>query len=133
MVNVLGYESIINTHGIIVDTTIPETGIIVNKTADYLEIVPWLDLIAEDDRPDWKMLCKGMHPQIQNNRLVVDGPGSQTVFNGPMPMSDLLYTRANRFISVNWDGIIDKETGIMGYTVYVGLKECEDLVHQLCV
>ena len=42
-------------------------GIIVNKTADYLEIVPCLDLIPEDDRPNWKMLCKGMHPQIQNN------------------------------------------------------------------
>ena len=41
---------------------------IVNKTADYLEIVPCLDLIPEDDRPDWKMLCKGMHPQIQNHR-----------------------------------------------------------------
>ena len=33
------------------------------------------------------------------------------------------------FFSVNWDGIIDRETGIMGYTVYVGQKECEDLVH----
>jgi hypothetical protein len=32
-------------------------------------------------------------------RLVIDGPGSQTVFNGPIPMSDLLCTRANRYIS----------------------------------
>ncbi|XP_076076023.1 uncharacterized protein LOC143046845 [Mytilus galloprovincialis] len=128
LVNVLGYESIINTQSIIVDTTTPETGYISNKTADYLEILPCLDLIP-GDRPDWKLLCKGVHPKIQNHRLVVDGPGSQTVFNGPTPMFDLKFTRANKYMSVNWDGFIDRESGIMGYTVLIGLTECKDDVH----
>ncbi|VDI79784.1 Hypothetical predicted protein [Mytilus galloprovincialis] len=128
LVNVLGYESIINTQSIIVDTTTPETGFISNKTADYLEIVPCLDLIP-GDRPEWKLLCKGVHPKIQNHRLVVDGPGSQTVFNGPAPMNDLKFTRANRYISANWDGFIDRESGIMGYTVLIGLTECNYDIH----
>jgi hypothetical protein len=32
-------------------------------------------------------------------RHIIDGEGSQAVFNGPYPMTDLLFTRANRFIS----------------------------------
>ncbi|CAC5409208.1 unnamed protein product [Mytilus coruscus] len=100
LVNVLGYYSIITTPGVIVDTTTPETGFISNKTADYLEILPCLDLIP-GDRPDWKLLCKGVNPKIQNHRLVVDGPGSQTVFNGPTPMFDLKFTRANAYIAVD--------------------------------
>ncbi|VDI54125.1 Hypothetical predicted protein [Mytilus galloprovincialis] len=128
LVNVLGYDSIITTQGVITDTTTPETGFILNKTADYLEILPCLDLIPED-RSDWKLLCKGVHPKIQNHRLIVDGPGSQTVFNGPTPMFDLMFTRANTFISANWDGFIDRESGILGYTVLIGLTECKDDVH----
>ena len=31
--------------------------------------------------------------------------------------------------SVNWDGFIDRESGILGYTVHVGLTECGDEVH----
>jgi hypothetical protein len=33
-------------------------------------------------------------------------------------------------IVANWDGFIDRETGMLGYTIFVGLTECEDLVHQ---
>jgi hypothetical protein len=33
-------------------------------------------------------------------------------------------------IVANWDGFIDRESGMLGYTIFVGLTECEDLVHQ---
>jgi hypothetical protein len=59
-------------------------------------------------------------------RIIQDGEGSKTVFNGYKPMEDMLYTRANRFIAANWDGFIDKNTGILGYTWAVGQSICSD-------
>ena len=32
------------------------------------------------------------------HRVIIDGPGSTTVFNGGEAMTDLLYTRYNNFI-----------------------------------
>jgi len=32
-------------------------------------------------------------------------------------------------IVANWDGFIDRESGMLGYTIFVGMTECEDLVH----
>ena len=32
-------------------------------------------------------------------RIIIDGPGSTTVFNGPTPLLDALYTGANHFIA----------------------------------
>jgi len=32
-------------------------------------------------------------------RIVVDGPGSLTVFNGLVFMNDLTYTRSNKYIA----------------------------------
>ncbi|CAC5384518.1 unnamed protein product [Mytilus coruscus] len=101
MVNVLAYTNIISSKGVLVDLTTPLTGLIKNASADYLEIVPCLSLIPEQNRPDWKIWCKGINPKVKNHRLIIDGSGSLTVFNGPDPMTDLRYTRANRYISVD--------------------------------
>ncbi|KAJ8312545.1 hypothetical protein KUTeg_009918 [Tegillarca granosa] len=40
------------------------------------------------------------------------------------PMEDLLYTRANHYASVNFDGFHDNETGIWGYTWALGRSIC---------
>lgn len=34
-------------------------------------------------------------------RIVVDGPGSETVFNGPVPLLDAMYTSATNYITGN--------------------------------
>ena len=32
-------------------------------------------------------------------RIIIDGSGSRTVFNGPTPLYDALYSKANNFIT----------------------------------
>ena len=36
--------------------------------------------------------------RLSYHRVIIDGPGSTTVFNGGEAMTDLLYTRYNNFI-----------------------------------
>ncbi|KAJ8321023.1 hypothetical protein KUTeg_002610 [Tegillarca granosa] len=40
-----------------------------------------------------------------------------------------LEERSHDLDIANWDGINDKESGILGYTITVGFKPCEDSVH----
>lgn len=55
-----------------------------------------------DNRKDWEdIFCEGVNPKTKNHRIVVDGEGSETVFNGHTYKNDLKYTRANRYISGN--------------------------------
>ncbi|CAG2214886.1 unnamed protein product [Mytilus edulis] len=110
--NSLGYSSIINTQGVLVDLTTPITGEIINASRDTLKHVDCLSLIPEEHRPDWIIRCKGINPNIKNHRLIVDGPGSKAVFNA------------------NWDGFIDRESGLLGYAVFVGKSVCDDLIHK---
>ncbi|VDI67222.1 Hypothetical predicted protein [Mytilus galloprovincialis] len=129
IINDLGYLSFINTQGVLVDLTPPTTGEIKNASQDYLEHVACLSLIPEEHRPDWVIHCRGMNPNVKNHRLIVDGKGSKAVFNGYDPMTDLQYTRINTYITANWDGFNDRESGLLGYTIYVGMAVCEDLIH----
>ncbi|XP_063408918.1 uncharacterized protein LOC134692399 [Mytilus trossulus] len=128
--NHLGYSSIINTQGVLVDLTTPITGEIINASRDTLKHVDCLSLIPEEHRPDWIIRCKGISPDVKNHRLIVDGPGSKAVFNGMEPMKDLLFTRYNTYITANWDGFIDRESGLLGYAVFVGKSVCDDLIHK---
>ncbi|XP_076086791.1 uncharacterized protein LOC143057371 [Mytilus galloprovincialis] len=128
MVNSLGYESYISSEAVMVDLTSPEPGEVYNVSSDSTETVPCLDLIPSD-RPDWKVWCLGVNSAVKNHRIVVDGPGSLTVFNGLVFMNDLTYTRANQYIAVNWVGFSDKESGILGYTVAVGTAVCQDDIY----
>lgn len=73
----------------------------INITADRLETIKCLDVIP-DDRDDWEeRFCEGVNPKIKNHRIVTDGEGSETVYNGHTYKNDLKYTRANRYISGN--------------------------------
>ncbi|KAI8487517.1 hypothetical protein Bbelb_347510 [Branchiostoma belcheri] len=60
---------------------------------------------------------------------MVDGEGSRTVFNGHEPLVDMRYTRANRYVSANWDGFHDNETGLHGYSWTSGRTPCDQSVH----
>lgn len=60
-------------------------------------------------------------------RRVLDGrKGAKTVFNGLEPMTDLICTQSNRYISSNWDGFYDPDSGIRGYTLAAGRKVCDE-------
>ena len=44
------------------------------------------------------LLCQGI--DVQNSfRIVVDGPGSETVFNGHEPVKDERYTLTNHYLT----------------------------------
>ncbi|XP_070573744.1 uncharacterized protein [Ptychodera flava] len=124
VVNVLGYENIISSEPIIADFTPPNPGIIENELIDQVSNEPCLNFVPDE----WKFRCVET-TQLANYRVIVDGPGSATVFNGHTPYLDLLYTRANTFVSANWDGFHDYETGIYGYTWTIGSEPCLDDIH----
>ncbi|XP_048258676.1 uncharacterized protein LOC125384201 [Haliotis rufescens] len=128
LINDLQFESILHSKGVVVDVTPPEPGPLANVSLDVLEVTSCESVVPED-RPDWKVRCRGVNSQINNHRTIHDGHGSKTLFNGGTPLTDLLYTRANRYLTANWDGIMDKETGILGYSWTVGRQICEELIH----
>eukprot|EP00105_Crassostrea_gigas_P044578 XP_019928726.1 PREDICTED: uncharacterized protein LOC105342845 [Crassostrea gigas] len=131
IVNSLGFENILSSKPILTDYTPPDpTSWQINITSDRLETIKCLDVIP-DDRDDWEeRFCEGVNPKTKNHRIVIDGEGSETVYNGHTYKNDLTYTRANRYISANWDGIYDNETGILGYSVTAGESICEEKIKQ---
>ncbi|XP_062582876.1 uncharacterized protein LOC134244633, partial [Saccostrea cucullata] len=130
-VNSLGFENILSSKPIITDYTPPDpTSWQINITSDKSETIKCEDVIP-DDRDDWEeRFCEGVNPKTKNHRIIIDGEGSETVYNGHTYKNDLKYTRANRYISANWDGIYDNETGILGYSVTAGESICEEKIKQ---
>lgn len=71
----------------------------IRVTRDTTEVLP-CSTVLPADRDDWQRLyCVGVDPNTHNHRVIVDGPGSETVYNGHEFKTDLLYTRANQYIS----------------------------------
>ncbi|XP_046360096.2 uncharacterized protein LOC124137716 [Haliotis rufescens] len=97
LINDLQFESILHSKGVVVDVTPPEPGPLANVSLDVLEVTS-CESVVPDDRPEWEIRCRGVNSQIKNHRIIHDGHGSKTVFNGDTPLTDLLYTRANRFV-----------------------------------
>ncbi|VDI57617.1 Hypothetical predicted protein [Mytilus galloprovincialis] len=129
IINDLGFESIISTPGVMVDITPPTTGPIYNSTIDYLELVDCNAKIIPTDRQDFLIWCRGENSAVKNHRVIQDGPESLAVFNGPIFMNDMMYTRANNYISANWDGFEDRESGLLFITITVGTEICEETIH----
>ncbi|CAH1794764.1 unnamed protein product [Owenia fusiformis] len=124
------YENILSSKSIIADFTPPATGpieipltdeTIHEKCEEYVT-----DIFAH----------RCIEPTTLNNhRVIVDGvsephgPHSMCVFNGDEAMTDMRWTRDNKYCSANWDGFHDNETGIYGYLVSVGTEVCRDDHH----
>lgn len=71
----------------------------IRVTRDTTEVLP-CSTVLPADRDDWQRLyCVGVDPNTHNHWVIVDGPGSETVYNGHEFKTDLLYTRANQYIS----------------------------------
>ncbi|XP_070574642.1 uncharacterized protein [Ptychodera flava] len=122
--NSLGYESVISSKVVVVDFEPPEPGPIEAASYDQKTHESCIDFVPDE----WENRCIEETP-LDNHRYIIDGPGSKTVFNGHEPLVDLLYTRANAYVSANWDGFHDDETGIFGYTWTVGTEPCLDNIH----
>ncbi|XP_069118468.1 uncharacterized protein [Argopecten irradians] len=120
--NVLGYNGFLKSSGTIVDFTTPETGPL---GMGYTETV-------QADRCGAAVTQRCIDvSDILNHRIIRDGENGGTVFNGHVPHIDLLYTLANHYLTVNFDGFHDNETGIWGYTWWAGTAICEsDIVKE---
>ncbi|XP_052219885.1 uncharacterized protein LOC127837088 [Dreissena polymorpha] len=113
--NVLGYVDHLIGEGTMVDFTPPEPGLILNNQSDFLR--------ADQCNASVSQRCLEVTPQ-ENHRIIIDGPDSGTVFNGHQPVQDELYTLKNHYVSANWKGFHDDESGIYAYTWAVGKSVC---------
>ncbi|XP_033121447.1 uncharacterized protein LOC117120538 [Anneissia japonica] len=123
-INSLGYKNILSSHPILTDFTTPEPGLIVNGQLDVTSHETCTLFTPEE----WESRCVE-ETFLPNHRIIIDGKGSMTAFNGHIPLFDERWTRANRYIASNWDGIHDDETGIFGYTWAIGHYPCDDIIH----
>ncbi|XP_061168902.1 uncharacterized protein LOC133178171 [Saccostrea echinata] len=118
--NVLGYVGYLHSHGTMVDFSPPSTGPLGTEFNETFSADGCKASVAQRCvEVTWK----------ENHRHIIDGKGASTVFNGHTPLRDKLYTRSNHYISVNFDGFHDDESGIYQYTWAVGKSVCnQDVV-----
>ena len=114
--NELGYTNVVSSTSVLVDLTPPTPGRVrnVNETLEKKDCGDSFNIVHE---------CKGETTIINNHRycdkiymkimttlllvivfsvvdrIIYDGEGSDTVFNGPTPLYDALYTKANNFLA----------------------------------
>ncbi|XP_078575736.1 uncharacterized protein LOC144861641 [Branchiostoma floridae x Branchiostoma japonicum] len=122
--NAVGYTNILTSDPVMVDFVPPSPGPLENVSQD----VTSAELCEEFVPDEWEDRCVEQTP-LPNHRAVTDGEGSRTVFNGNKPLEDLRYFRPNTYVTANWDGFHDNETGIFGYTWTVGTYHCQNDVH----
>ncbi|XP_035668224.1 uncharacterized protein LOC118410558 isoform X2 [Branchiostoma floridae] len=123
--NTIGYVNTLTSPGVLADFTPPSPGPLENVIMDVLMTEDCGDFVLDH----WEQFKCGEQTPLPNHRWIVDGQGSRTVFNGHEPLVDMLYTRANRYVSANWDGFHDNETGLHGYSWTVGRTPCGQDVH----
>ncbi|XP_063447918.1 uncharacterized protein LOC134727466 [Mytilus trossulus] len=115
IINKLGYKGYVSSGGTMVDHTPPEPGPVGRATFDQTKFDGCKAAITQR--------CIDQ-TTLPNHRKIIDGPKGSTVFNGHEGGVETLYTLANHFMSANWDGFNDNETGIFGYTWSVGTTVC---------
>ena len=118
--NAVGFQAIESSPAIHVDLTPPEPGGIANQTVDTM--------FADRCKAAKSQRCLKVTSQ-PNHRVIVDGVGSATVFNGHVPIYDDWYTRYNTFMVGNWDGFHDEESDLWQILFGVGTKTCADDVY----
>ncbi|XP_019624877.1 PREDICTED: uncharacterized protein LOC109470382 isoform X2 [Branchiostoma belcheri] len=122
--NTVGYTNILTSPAVIADFVPPSPGPLANVSHDVTAAEVCEELVPDE----WEDRCVEQTP-LPNHRAIIDGEGSRTVFNGNKPLEDLRYFRPNTYVTANWDGYHDNETGIFGYTWTVGTYHCLDDVH----
>ncbi|XP_066298079.1 uncharacterized protein [Branchiostoma lanceolatum] len=122
--NTVGYTNILTSPAVIVDFVPPSPGPLSNISLDETNAEVCVEFVPDE----WEGRCVEQTP-LPNHRAIIDGEGSGTVFNGNKPLQDLRYFRPNTYVTANWDGFHDNETGIFGYTWTVGTYHCQDDVH----
>ncbi|XP_061168901.1 uncharacterized protein LOC133178169 [Saccostrea echinata] len=121
IVNVLDYVAYLHSIGTMVDFSPPSTG---NLGTEFNET-----FLADRCKASVAQRCVEVTWK-DNHRYIIDGKGASVVFNGHTPLKDKMYTRSNHYISVNFDGFHDDETGIYQYTWAVGKSVCnQDVVN----
>lgn len=68
---------------------------------EYSETVLCDANLPSDRKSDWMKWCRGMDVNLPNHRVILDAPGSATIFNGHERLTDQLYTKANTFVAGN--------------------------------
>ncbi|XP_062588035.1 uncharacterized protein LOC134249704 [Saccostrea cucullata] len=119
--NVLGYVGFLQSYGTMVDFSPPSTGSLGTHYQETFSADGCNASVAQRCvEVTWK----------KNHRHIIDGKGATTIFNGHTPLKDKMYTRSNHYISVNFDGFHDDESGIYQYTWAAGRAVCyEDVVN----
>lgn len=113
--NALGYSAIDSSPAVHVDLTPPEPGLIANASSDAM--------YADRCQAAKSQRCL-LVTSKPNHRIIVDGLGSATVFNGFQPIYDDWYTRYNTFLVGNWDGFHDEESDLYQILFGVGDTVC---------
>ncbi|KAK3589126.1 hypothetical protein CHS0354_017092 [Potamilus streckersoni] len=113
--NSLHYVSVLHSGGTMADFTPPEPGNVGRPVTDVMEAKGCnASVIQRCEQVTW----------LPNHRKIIDGSDGTTIFNGHKPLQEVKYTISNHYISANWDGFHDEESGIYGFTWASGTKVC---------
>ncbi|KAL3857351.1 hypothetical protein ACJMK2_012027 [Sinanodonta woodiana] len=113
--NALHYVSVLHSGGTMADFTPPEPGNIGRPAQDVMEAIGCnASVIQRCEQVTW----------LPNHRKIIDGSDGTTIFNGHKPLQEVKFTISNHYISANWDGFHDEESGIYGFTWASGTNVC---------
>ena len=69
-------------------------------------------------------------------RIITDGPMSATVFNGPTPLYDALYTSASNFITGTVTGLMVDSPSVPDTVNHISTTTCtccDKAIHTMCL
>ena len=105
IVNDLLYESYFYSPAMLIDFTVPEPGTVNNAS---------MNITRHDGcSAAFNQRCDPIEyvTTIEYHRIIQDGPESDCIYNGPILLTDLMYTRLNSFVSITYHGFHDDQSG----------------------
>ena len=105
IVNDLLYESFIYSPVMLVDFTVPEPGSVNNASMNVTR--------HDGCSAAFNQRCEPIEyvTPIEYHRIIQDGPESDCIYNGPILLTDLMYTRLNSFVIITFHGFHDDQSG----------------------
>ena len=113
--NELGYETVASHPGTFIDTSAPETALILNAAEDALEYA--MCEAAPSQR------CYKLYNGTTNHK-VIDGPGSVAVLNGLELGVDAKFATNHRIAACQFDGFKDSDSGLYKVVFGIGTTVC---------